>query len=68
MVVSLSVVDINDINNYFKKFLFCVAEAFVYSAEDLRFNQPMAETVYSNTCVNISAIRSKKGNPDEIFF
>lgn len=50
MVVSLSVVDINDINNYFKKFLFCVAEAFVYSAEDLRFNQPMAETVYSNTC------------------
>lgn len=50
MVVSLSVVDINDINNYFKKFLFSVAEAFVYSAEDLRFNQPMAETVYSNTC------------------
>lgn len=70
MVVSLSVVDINNINNYFKKFFFNVAETFSCSAEDPRFNQPMAlaEIPFSNMYVNISAIRSKKGDTDEIFF
>lgn len=69
VIISLSVFDINDMNNYFKRFLFNVAEAFSCSAEDSRSNQPMAlATVFQHKCANISTIRSKKGDPDEIFF
>lgn len=70
VIVSLSVFDINDINNYFKKLLFNVAETFACSDEDSRSNQPMAlaETLCFNICANISTIRPKKGDADEIFF
>lgn len=67
MIVSLPVFDINNIKSFFQKFLFNVAEAIAWSAEDPGFNQ-LLQTLYSNICANISTIRSKKGYPDEILF
>lgn len=70
VIISLPVFDINTIKNYLQKFFFNVVESFACCVEDPGFNQPMAlaETLYSNICANISTIRSKKGDPNEIFF